>query len=122
MSKKHIYTLKDLPEDRTNVQKVKKMTERQINRAAAADPDAPLLTAKELKEFKRVHPPIVVDVKKLRRKLHISQAVFAAYFGVSLRTLQDWEQGKRVPRGPARILLWLIQKRPKLVREVLVEK
>jgi putative transcriptional regulator len=122
MSKKHIYTINNLPEDRTDIQKVKKLTERQIKRAAASDADAPLLTQKELRQFKRVHPPVFVDVKKMRNKLHISQAVFAAYFGVSLRTLQDWEQGKRVPRGPARILLRLIQRKPQLVREVLTEK
>jgi len=122
MNKKRIYTIKDLPKDKTDIEKVKKMTERQIRQAAAKDSDAPLLTPQELKEFKRVHPPIFVDVKKIRKKLHVSQALFAVYFGVSLRTLQDWEQGKRIPRGPARILLQIIQKKPQLVREVLTDK
>ena len=45
----------------------------------------------------------------------------AGFFGVSVRTLQDWEQGRRNPTGAARSLLLLAVKRPKVLREVLKE-
>lgn len=120
MNERRIYSINDLPPDQTNLAKVRKISERQIAKAAREDEDVPLLTKEELAQFKRVYPPEKINVKKVRENLHISQAVFAAYFGVSKKTLQDWEQGRRYPRGPARILLTLIAKRPKLVQEVLV--
>ena len=46
-----------------------------------------------------------VVVKKIREKLHVSQARFAYMIGVSVDTLQNWEQGRRKPEGPAPALL-----------------
>ncbi len=46
-----------------------------------------------------------VDIKALRRRLQKSQAEFALLIGVSVSTLQNWEQGRRRPEGPARALL-----------------
>lgn len=43
--------------------------------------------------------------KEIRRKLHLSQSAFAAFMGVCVRTIQDWEQGRRTPQGPAKVLL-----------------
>ncbi|MEJ1336565.1 MAG: helix-turn-helix domain-containing protein [Candidatus Sedimenticola sp. (ex Thyasira tokunagai)] len=43
--------------------------------------------------------------KEVREKLNLSQSVFASFMGVSVRTLQDWEQGRRNPQGPAKALL-----------------
>ena len=57
------------------------------------------------------------DVRAVREKVGVSQAAFAALLGVSPRTLQDWEQGRRKPSGPARSLLRIAGKHP----EVLVE-
>jgi len=51
-------------------------------------------------KLKRPAPP-----KKIRAKLQLSQAAFAGLMGVSLRTVQDWEQGRRKPSGPAEALL-----------------
>lgn len=48
------------------------------------------------------HPIIV---KRIRMKLHASQATFAQMIGVSVDTLQNWEQGRRRPEGPALALL-----------------
>ncbi len=48
-----------------------------------------------------VHIPQVIDVKAIRAKLHMSQEEFAARFGFSINTLRHWEQGRRVPKGPA---------------------
>jgi putative transcriptional regulator len=50
----------------------------------------------------------------------LSQQKFADMLGVSARTLQDWEQGRRKPTGAARSLLAIAAKRPDVLREVLV--
>ena len=57
--------------------------------------------------------------RSMRRKLRMSQAKFAASFGLSLRTVQEWEQGRARPEGPARVLLTLIEREPQLVRRAL---
>lgn len=56
------------------------------------------------------------DAKTAREKSGLSQAAFAALLGVSLRTLQDWEQGRRKPRGPARSLLRVAERHPEALR------
>lgn len=66
-----------------------------------------------------VHVPTTVDVRSVRRKMRLSQAAFAAHFGVSPRTVQDWEQGHRVPSGPARAFLTVIDREPEAVRRAL---
>lgn len=60
----------------------------------------------------------VPDVKDIRGKLKLSQPEFAQMLGISVRTLQNWEQKRRVPEGPARVLLELAAAYPKQVREV----
>lgn len=60
-----------------------------------------------------------VDVKRIRSGLHISQSQFAMMIGVSKATLQNWEQGRRVPDGPARALLCVVEKQPQAVLEAL---
>jgi putative transcriptional regulator len=52
------------------------------------------------------------DVKKTREHLHLSQSSFAAFMGVSVKTLQEWEQGRRKPSGPASALLRIVSKHP----------
>jgi putative transcriptional regulator len=61
--------------------------------------------------------PIVV--KKIRAKLHKSQTEFAHMIGVSVDTLQNWEQGRRKPEGPALALLRIADVSPKAVIEAL---
>jgi len=56
-----------------------------------------------------------VDVKKLRASVGVSQSEFAHMIGVSVDTVQNWEQGRRVPRGPARALLRVFEANPKEV-------
>ena len=60
-----------------------------------------------------------VDVRKLRARMGLSQTRFAAKFGFSLDSIQNWEQGHRQPEGPARILLAVIAKDPKAVEKAL---
>jgi putative transcriptional regulator len=104
---------------KTDWKKVKSLTEKEITVAAKLDPDAPLLTTTQLKKFKRVHPPQEIDVKAIRKKLHISQEQFAAYFGVSVRTIQEWEQHRRKPTATARNFLIVISREPKAVQKAL---
>ena|SRR5205807_5676279 len=54
----------------------------------------------------------VPDVAQTRKKTGLSQARFAQLLGVSVRTLQDWKQGRRVPSGAARTLLLIAAKKP----------
>ena len=53
-----------------------------------------------------------LDVKAIRQKTGLSQARFAIIMGVSVRTLQNWEQGHRTPQGPAASLLRILDKDP----------
>ena len=59
------------------------------------------------------------DIKKIRQKLHQSQSEFAMMIGVSVSTLQNWEQGRRVPEGPARALLKIAAENPKALMKAL---
>jgi putative transcriptional regulator len=52
------------------------------------------------------------DIKAIRRRLKKSQSEFALMIGVSVSTLQNWEQGRRAPEGPARALLKIAAERP----------
>lgn len=59
------------------------------------------------------------QVKRIRNSMGISQAQFASLIGVSVRTLQNWEQNRREPDGPAKALLTIAEKNPKAVAEAL---
>ena len=54
--------------------------------------------------------------KIIRAKLKLSQSAFAGMMGVSLRTIQDWEQGRRKPSGPAVALLRIAEQKPEVFR------
>ena len=60
-----------------------------------------------------------LEVKTVRRKLHVSQIQFARLIGVSAATLRNWEQGRTYPVGAARALLKVAAKRPGFVLEAL---
>ena len=63
--------------------------------------------------------PPAVNVKATRTRLGLSQNQFAARLGIKPATLQNWEQGRCQPQGPARVLLAVIDKYPEIVEEVL---
>ena len=67
----------------------------------------------------RVHVPERVDVKAIRTGLGMTQAEFAAAFGLSLSTLRKWEQEGREPEGSAWAYLKVISRNPQAVREAL---
>jgi len=59
------------------------------------------------------------DIRGIRTSLGLSQSEFALLIGVSVATLQNWEQGRRRPEGPARALLRIAAKNPEAVLEAL---
>jgi putative transcriptional regulator len=67
-----------------------------------------------------VHIPDEIDVARIRKNLAMSQREFATYFGVSARTIQEWEQGRAVPSQPSRALLVVIDREPQAVRRALL--
>ena len=68
----------------------------------------------------QVHVPAEIDVRAIREKIALSQAEFAQLFGLSKRTLEHWEHGRRVPSGPARAFLTVIAREPDAVRRALL--
>ena len=66
-----------------------------------------------------VHIPEGIDVRRIREQFHMSQAQFAREFGFSVRTLQEWEQGRSVPGGVSKHFLVVLQKEPEAVRRAL---
>ena len=60
----------------------------------------------------------ISPVVSARMKSGLSQARFAALLGVSVRTLQEWEQGRRQPSGAAKTLIAIAQKRPEVLNEL----
>lgn len=63
-------------------------------------------------EGRRFEVKAPADVKEIREHLQLSQSAFAILMGVSIRTLQEWEQGRRKPSGPACALLRIANKHP----------
>jgi putative transcriptional regulator len=64
------------------------------------------------KEASRTFSYDGLDIKKIRGKYQLTQEQFAAMLGISVRTLRNWEQGRRVPEGPAMVLLRVADKHP----------
>ncbi|HLG81078.1 MAG TPA: helix-turn-helix domain-containing protein [Bradyrhizobium sp.] len=79
--------------------------------AEAPEPAAPVLETTCL-EAACLETPAVRD---LRRRARLTQQEFAAKVGVPVETIRNWEQGKRMPRGPARALLAVIAHAPDTV-------
>ncbi len=74
-----------------------------------------------LRELKRGEVGRVVNVPSvaaIRERTGLSQTQFAVLLGVSVRTLQEWEQGRRAPSGAARTLLLVAAKNPRVLLEV----
>ncbi|MBM3514124.1 MAG: helix-turn-helix domain-containing protein [Alphaproteobacteria bacterium] len=59
----------------------------------------------------------IPDVRAIRTRLRLSQSAFAEKFGLNVRTLQDWEQGRKVPEQTARVLLRVISRTPDAVEQ-----
>ncbi|MEK7215462.1 MAG: helix-turn-helix domain-containing protein [Chloroflexota bacterium] len=91
---------------RIDFERLRSITEDDIERWKREDGD----------DDAQLGPPRLVipgpDARKVRERLGLSQQEFARRFHLSLRTLQEWEQRRRIPDGPARILLQIIDREP----------
>jgi putative transcriptional regulator len=73
---------------------------------------------REIKRGEHGRLTTVPSVSSVREKMGMSQADFARLLGVSVRTLQEWEQGRRAPSGAARTLLLIAEKNPQALLDV----
>jgi len=92
-----------------------------IERDAERDIGAELLES--IREMKAgatgaIHSPVALA----RYRVKMSQSEFARLLGVSVRTLQEWEQGRREPSGAARSLIHVAQERPEVLRELFLDQ
>jgi putative transcriptional regulator len=101
---------------RIDWKRVRAMTEEEIERNALDDPDS-IVPFDEAGEPQLVIP--MPDVAALRRRLKLSQAGFANRFGFSVATVRNWEQGRVLADGPARVLLAVIANEPQAVMRAL---
>ncbi len=90
------------------------MNERDSDQLAASVKQAGAIKRGKLKPGRttRMDP---ADIRMIRQKLDKSQSEFALMIGVSVSTLQNWEQGRRRPEGPARALLKIASENPETV-------
>lgn len=63
--------------------------------------------------------PNTIDVKAIRQRQGLTQAAFAERYGFALNSIRNWEQGRRRPEGPARLLLLMIDREPEAVQRAL---
>lgn len=75
---------------------------------------------RELKNGRRGRVLQFPSVSDARAQVGLSQSEFARLLGVSVRTLQDWEQGRRQPSGPAKTLILLAHRNPQALLEIAV--
>ncbi len=104
---------------RVDLKRVRATTDKDIKRWIAEDPD----TAPELPpraKTRTIYRPPLPDVRRIREQLGLTQAEFAKRFGLSQRTVEQWEQGRAVPDRPARVLLAVIERDPRAVERVIV--
>jgi len=92
---------------------------------AATEEDIARWKAEDGIDDSTLGPPYLVvpgkDLRGIRERLGLSQEAFAQRFHLSLRTVQEWEQQRRVPEGPARVLLQIIDREPEAAARALNE-
>lgn len=60
-----------------------------------------------------------IDIRRIRERYQLTQEQFAVMLGISVRTLRNWEQGRRIPEGPAMVLLRVAEKHPEAILDTL---
>jgi putative transcriptional regulator len=103
---------------RTDWKRLAVMKEAEVVARARSDRDAQPVARGSLAGFQRV-TLTPSEVRAIRRRSGLSQAAFTAAYGLNLRTLQDWEQGRTQPDGPARAYLLVIDREPRAVARAL---
>ncbi len=94
------------------------MNERDFDQLVASVKQAGAIKRGKLKPGGRIQME-PADIRMIRKKLNKSQSEFALMIGVSVSTLQNWEQGRRRPEGPARALLKIAAENPETVAQSL---
>jgi len=101
-----------------DLERLRNTTDEEIAEQIASDRDtAPDMG--DLSGWRIVHNASAQDVRRIRTDLGLSQIVFAERFGLSVRTVEEWEQGRSVPDQSARVLLRVINAAPETVERVL---
>ncbi|PWC40979.1 hypothetical protein TSO352_00100 [Azospirillum sp. TSO35-2] len=98
------------------------MTDEEVERAAASDPDAPDLSGVPAGALRIIHPDGGVSVRGIRLKLGLTQDAFAQRFGFKVSAVRDWEQGRKQPEAATRTLLLVIETDPELVAAVVARR
>jgi len=80
--------------------------------------EANLIKRGQLKPGRVFHLNPESNIVRVRGKLGLSQSKFAAILGISADTLQNWEQGRKTPTGPAKVLLRIAAKHPEVLLDV----
>ena len=96
---------------------VNALTNEEIHAAALADPDAQPIPRGTDEELEKLGLHRLVNVKKLRERLGLTQEAFAATYRIPVGTLRDWEQCRKNPDAPARAYLLVIDRNPEAVAE-----
>jgi putative transcriptional regulator len=100
---------------------VEALSEDQLRAGALADPDAQPLPQGNEAELSKQGLRRLVNVKKLREELGLTQEAFAATYKIPVGTLRDWEQCRKHPDAPARAYLTIIARDPKAIASLLSE-
>ncbi len=93
------------------------LTDEQVHAAALADPDAQPIPAGTDEELAKLGLHRLVNPKKLRERLGLTQEEFADTYRIPVGTLRDWEQRRKNPDATARAYLMVISKNPQAVAE-----
>jgi len=100
---------------------LKARTEEQLYASALADADAQPIPPGTDEELAKLGLKRLVNVKRLRDRLGLTQDEFAARYRIPVGTLRDWEQGRKRPDAPARAYLTVIDRDPHAVASLLGE-
>lgn len=107
------------PETDTDWNAVSALTNEQIHAAALSDPDSQPIPLGSEEELAKLGLHRIVNVKKLRERLGLTQEAFAEVYRIPVGTLRDWEQRRKTPDAPARAYLTVIERDPEAVAELL---
>ncbi len=105
------------PPDDMDWEALRAMSDDEVERRALEDPDAQPMTHAELSRMRRLP-----DTKALRERLGLTQQQFASRYMLSVATVRDWEQKRRVPVGPALGYLYSISAHPDIIASVVAEE
>ncbi len=105
-----------LPKGNTDWEALDRLSDEEVERRAASDPDAQPLSEEDLRRLRRSS-----RVRVLRMALGMTQDEFARAYGIPVGTLRDWEQGRREPDQASKTLLKLIEIMPHEVKAALAD-